>query len=96
MTKTLDVDIAADHIRALLHAVEHSGETFVIERNGRAVAELTPPRLGVQRSRWADVQAMLRLTPHPDPDFAQDLAAIRQHLGGLPDDPWAPPSPLQQ
>jgi len=90
MSKVVGLEDAADDIRKLLDAVEHGGESFVIEREGHPVAELVPPHSGVLRARWADVLSLLQTAPQPDPDFARDLEAIRQSAGALPSDPWAP------
>ena len=56
----------------LLDAVEHAGEEYTIVRRGRAIAQIGP----VVRGRGADVKAALR-TVAPDPDWADDLAAVR-------------------
>ncbi|MEA2616510.1 MAG: hypothetical protein QOE72_2293, partial [Chloroflexota bacterium] len=34
--------------------------------------------------------AMLAGAPLPDPDFGEDLEAIRDAIGPMPEDPWAP------
>ena len=34
--------------------------------------------------------AMLAGAPLPDPDFGEDLEAIRDAIGPMPADPWAP------
>jgi antitoxin (DNA-binding transcriptional repressor) of toxin-antitoxin stability system len=53
MMKTLNIHEAKTHLSAVLVEVTEKGETFLICRNGKPVADLVPHR------------AKNRLTPHP-------------------------------
>jgi prevent-host-death family protein len=66
---------AARNFSDILDAVEHRGEHFTIVRRGKVVAQLDPVRGG----RGAEVKALLRRHPG-DPDFAKDIAAVRELL----------------
>jgi prevent-host-death family protein len=70
----------------LLDEVERGGASYVVERRGRAVAEIRPPRTG---GTVAGLRAMLR-APVPDPDWVADLQAEVAARKALPArDPWA-------
>ena len=60
----------------VLSSVYYRGETYVIERNGRPVATLTPP--APRKSfTFGDLVALLRDLPRPDDQFADDLEKIQ-------------------
>jgi antitoxin (DNA-binding transcriptional repressor) of toxin-antitoxin stability system len=89
MAKIITATIASKRLREVLNAVEHEGETFRIERHGKAIAEIRPTALSGLRSRWGDVLDALRAGPQPDAGFAADLQSIRESAGAPPADPWA-------
>jgi antitoxin (DNA-binding transcriptional repressor) of toxin-antitoxin stability system len=66
---------AARNFADLLDAIEHRGEHFTIVRRGRAIAHLEPMNQG----RGTEVKALLR-RHRPDPDWARDLAEVRDLL----------------
>jgi len=71
----------------VLDQAEHDGESFVIERNGRPVAELRP---APKRSTVADLLEFLREAPLPDADFRGDmLDIIERSSRDIARDPWA-------
>lgn len=71
----------------VLDQAEHGGESFIIERNGRPVAELRPAPRG---STIGDLVAFLRDAPLPDPDFRRDmLEIIERSSRDVGRDPWA-------
>jgi antitoxin (DNA-binding transcriptional repressor) of toxin-antitoxin stability system len=79
---------AAKGFRELLDAVEHRGESFRIERHGRSVALVSPDQ-GLRRGpTWAQALAMLVEGPRADPEFADDMEAVRRSMGPMPSDPW--------
>ena len=88
MLRTITATIAAKRLREVLNAVEHAGETFRIERHGKAIAEIRPTAATRQHSRWGDVLATLHAGPQPDAGFAADLESIRKSAGATPVDPW--------
>ena len=67
----------------LLDAIER-GETVVITRASRPVAQIGPPR----RPSGADLRAALAEIPPPDDDFAADVAAAVSLLTTDGADPW--------
>jgi antitoxin (DNA-binding transcriptional repressor) of toxin-antitoxin stability system len=85
--KRISATEASRSFSRVLDEAEHGGESFIIERNGRAVAELRPaPR----RSTVGDLEAFLRDVPLPDPDFRSDmLEIIELSARDVPRDPWA-------
>ena len=64
---------AARNFADLLDAVEHRGEHFTITRRGKVVAQLEP----VDSGRGAAVKQLLS-AHRPDPDWVDDLAAVRR------------------
>ncbi len=71
----------------MLDQAEHGGESFIIERNGRPVAELRP---APKSSTVSDLIGFVRDVPLPDPDFRADvLEIIDQSSRDLARDPWS-------
>ena len=66
---------AARRFSEMLDAVEHGGETFVVVRNGRPVAQISPAAGATGR----DVKAFLRRHT-PDSDWARQLRDLRASL----------------
>lgn len=66
---------AARRFSDLLDRVERDGETFVVERRGRAVASITPVAAVSGRA----VKEVLRAQP-ADPRWSQELAELRASL----------------
>jgi prevent-host-death family protein len=66
---------AARQFSDLLDKVERDGETFVVERRGRAVASLAPAAAVSGRT----VKKLLR-SQAPDPSWAGELAELRGML----------------
>lgn len=63
---------AARRFSDLLDRVERNGETFVVERRGRAVASIRPAAAVSGRT----VKDLLRAQA-PDPDWERELADLR-------------------
>jgi prevent-host-death family protein len=63
---------AARRFSDLLDQVERDGETFVVERRGRAVASIAPAAAVSGRT----VKELMRSQP-PDPAWAGELAELR-------------------
>jgi antitoxin (DNA-binding transcriptional repressor) of toxin-antitoxin stability system len=63
---------AARQFSDLLDQVERDGETFVVERRGRAVASIAPAAAVSGRT----VKELLRSQP-PDPTWVRELAELR-------------------
>ncbi len=66
---------AARRFSELLDAVERRGETFIVARHGRAVAQIGPAAVADGKT----VKAILRTNP-PDPEWASELRALRAAL----------------
>lgn len=71
---------ASRGVARLLDEVEHGGASYVVERRGRAIAEIRPPR---KRGTVADFRALLR-EPAPDPDWVADLRIVLAGRKALP------------
>lgn len=87
----MDTEITATELAKslsdILNRVRYKGETFLVRRNGEAIATIAPsgPKPGVT---LRDLAAALEgLTP-VDEDFAKDLEAVRamQQVPEVP--PW--------
>lgn len=73
--KEISATDAARGFSELLDAVEHDGESFLVRRNGRAVARIEPATGG----RGRTVKELLTNSPR-DPNWAAELAALRSAL----------------
>jgi prevent-host-death family protein len=89
--KRITATEASRSFSRVLDAAEHGGESFLIERNGRPVAELRP---APKTSTVGDLLAFLRDVGMPDPDFRADmLDIIELSARDVGRDPWADHSP---
>ncbi len=71
--KEITATEAARGFSALLDAVEHDGETFVVTRAGRGVARIEP----AAGASGAAVKSLLR-SYRPDAGWSDDLRALRR------------------
>lgn len=76
MDKKITATELARTLSDVLNRVRYRGESFVVERNGEAIAELGPvahrPHMTV-----ADLYQLLNTLDWPDEDFANDLEEIQ-------------------
>jgi antitoxin (DNA-binding transcriptional repressor) of toxin-antitoxin stability system len=76
----------ARHLGDYLARVKHKGECFILTKNDRPIAELSPAPAGRMAS-WQELQEALKGLPR-DPTFADDLE--RANSKELPEpNPWA-------
>ena len=68
---------AARRFSDLLDQVEPDGETFVVERRGRAVASIAPAAAVSGRT----LKELLR-SQGPDPAWVEELAELRRSVAG--------------
>ncbi len=89
--KRISATEASRSFSRVLDEAEHGGESFIIERNGRPVAELRPaPKMSIV----GDLVAFLRDVTLPDPDFRDDmLDIIGESARDVGRDPWDDDSP---
>lgn len=73
--KEISATEAARAFSALLDAVEHDKETFVVTRGGRGIARIEPASGVAGRA----VKDLLR-TSRVDPDWAAELSALRNEV----------------
>ena len=90
MVQTLSVTEVARHLAEYIDRVSCRGESFVILRGNRPVAELHPLPAG---KRLGELPALLASLPHLSPaeadELADDLEAARQVLAHAEvRDPW--------
>jgi antitoxin (DNA-binding transcriptional repressor) of toxin-antitoxin stability system len=63
----------------MLDAVEHRGETFIVVRQGRAIAAIAP----AHRTTLCHLCEFLSANP-PDPEWERDLEDLRRFVGPAP------------
>jgi antitoxin (DNA-binding transcriptional repressor) of toxin-antitoxin stability system len=80
--RTMTATEASRNFSDLLDAIER-GETVMITRGSRVIAEMRPAR----RRTGADLRAVLEHVPPPDDRFAEDIAAALA-LVNEGNDPW--------
>ena len=89
--KRITATEASRSFSRVLDEAEHGGESFLIERNGRPVAELRPAS---KTSTVGDLVAFLHDVGLPDPDFRADMLDIVEHSArDAGRDPWAGDAP---
>ena len=92
MVQILSVTEAARHFAAYVDRVVRRGESFVLVRGNKPVAELRPLPVG---NELAELPALLASLPHLGLDeaaqFADDIDAARAELARVEvRDPWPP------
>ena len=85
MKVTVSTTWAARNLGDCLARIKHTGDQFVLVKNGKPVAELVPvagSRRATLRQVW-DALASVR----PDADFADDLRKVNE-TDRILDNPW--------
>ena len=90
MSETLTVTELSRKFAEYVNRVAYRGESFILTKGNRPVAELRPVTRGRKLSELSEVFASL---PHLDPDdveqFAKDIEESRNELNSIPvRDPW--------
>jgi antitoxin (DNA-binding transcriptional repressor) of toxin-antitoxin stability system len=75
MEKVISATTLARRLGDVLGRIRYRGESFVIERNGVAVARLIPARADL-RATVAEALGRWREAGEPDPEFASALELI--------------------
>ena len=71
MTTTVSSTEVARHLGDYLARVKHKGEHFILTKNARPIAELSPAPAS-RTASWQELQEAMRGLLH-DPTFADDL-----------------------
>jgi antitoxin (DNA-binding transcriptional repressor) of toxin-antitoxin stability system len=87
MEKRISATELARHLGDILGRIRYQGESFTVERNGRAVARLTPVR-EPQAATVAQAFSVWKEAIGSDPDLAKDLERVRA-ADRPPGNPWA-------
>ncbi len=77
---------AARNFSDLVNRASYQGETFVIERGGRALCRLGP--LEARRCTGADLSALLSRLPRPAPEFLEAVEEIARDQAPTAGSPW--------
>lgn len=90
MPKTLTVTEMSRKFAEYINRVAYRGESFVLTRGNKPVAEIRPPSQG---RKLSDLPVVFASLPHLDPadveQFAKDIEDARNELNSLPlHDPW--------
>jgi antitoxin (DNA-binding transcriptional repressor) of toxin-antitoxin stability system len=90
MSRTITATELGRHLADYLNRVAYRGESFVVQRGGRTVAELRPAPRG---TRGADFIARYPALPHLTPEEAiamgEDVESARSELAALETrNPW--------
>ena len=90
MVQTLSVTEVARHFAEYINRVAYRGESFVLVRGNKPMAELRPLPAG---KRLAELPALLASLPHLSPaeatQLSDDLTAAREALARAEvHDPW--------
>ena len=70
----------------LLNRVRSRGEEFTIERRGEPICTLSP--LKPSPCTGAELVALLRSLPKPDPGFWDAMEEATKHDAEMPESPW--------
>jgi antitoxin (DNA-binding transcriptional repressor) of toxin-antitoxin stability system len=85
-SRVISATEAARSFSELLDRVCYRGETFVIERGGEPVCEMS--HVKALHFSGADVLALLQSLPKPDPGYWHALEDATRQTPTVPDSPW--------
>jgi prevent-host-death family protein len=90
MKKVITATEASRNLSDYLNRVAYGGETFVIKRGNKVVAQLIPAKPPVLGNDLPEIFAnMPRLSPEEAEAFARDIEEGRDWLRKMPhEDPW--------
>ncbi len=90
MSKTLTVTEMARSFAEYINRVAYRGESFVLTKGNKPVAEIRPLPVGRKLSELPALMASLpRLTPEEAEAFGKDIDEAREALNRIPiRDPW--------
>jgi antitoxin (DNA-binding transcriptional repressor) of toxin-antitoxin stability system len=86
LTSTISATQASRTFSELLNRVRYRGETFVIERGGEPICEISPAK--PPGFTGADLVALLRKLPKPDVGFWDAVGEVTQQEPMVPESPW--------
>jgi antitoxin (DNA-binding transcriptional repressor) of toxin-antitoxin stability system len=85
---TVSATDAARRFSDLINRVCYEGETFVVERGGRAICQIAP--VETRRCTGADLLALFATLPHPGDEFLDILEDITRNQPPVQKLPWEP------
>jgi antitoxin (DNA-binding transcriptional repressor) of toxin-antitoxin stability system len=85
-SRVISATEAARSFSELLDRVCYRGETFVIERGGEPVCEMSHVR--PMRFTGADFLTLLHSLPKPDPGFWKAVEKATRQEPAVPESPW--------
>ena len=86
MSTTISSTEAVRHLGEYLERVRHRAEVFILTKNEKPVAQLSPVS-HIRSGKWKDIVAALKRLPQ-DRGFADDLAKVNQ-ADQPAQNPWA-------
>lgn len=90
MSKTLTVTEMARSFAEYINRVAYRGESFVLTKGNKPIAEIRPLPVGRKLSELPAMMASLpRLTPEEAEEFGKDIDEAREAMNRIPiRDPW--------
>jgi antitoxin (DNA-binding transcriptional repressor) of toxin-antitoxin stability system len=85
MSVKISTTEAARHLGEYLARIKHRGERFILTKNDRAVAELSPVT-GSHTTTWGQLRDVLAQLP-PAPGYADDLEKVNR-MDQPAENPW--------
>ncbi len=77
---------AARSFSDILNRVRYRGQTFIVERRGEAVCEISPAK--PVTSTVADFVRLIRSVPKPDNEYFEILEELRKSQPRIAPSPW--------
>jgi len=78
---------AARKFSEILNRVAYRGESFVIERNGHPICEISPARKP-KKFTARDFVKMIQTVPRPDNQYFDDVEEIIRNRQPIAPSPW--------
>ncbi len=90
MANTLTVTEMARKFAEYINRVTYRGESFILTKGNKPVAEIRPLKKGLTGAELLEVfKSLPHLTPEEAEDFGRDIDKAREEMNKLPvRDPW--------
>lgn len=86
MKSRISVSAAARNLSEILNRVRYRGESFVVERGGKAICEILP--VAPSGFTGAELAGLLSAVPAPDDEYLDLLEALNLDQPQVEKSPW--------
>ncbi len=86
MKSRISATEAVRNFSEIMNRVRYRGESFVVERGGKAICEIVPAR--PPRFTGKDLMNLLRSLPKPDDEYFEIVEELLANQAGVAESQW--------